>query len=172
MSEVWIIFIQINKKDPKKSKFLFMNCAGWNPIKLYKYKQYPYKKSKWKSEIEWNWNIDGKNESLQIVSFKELSSFLISPGLNHFGINLWKCKNKTKALYFNTVNWLHSDTSITMYTYRERYPSSNGRNTSQIKPVDHWRNTVWCYLEELFFRRTEFCISVRFVSPSLQDIFS
>ena len=45
--------VQINKKDPNKSKLLFMNCAGWNPIKRYKYKQYPYKKkSKWKSEIE------------------------------------------------------------------------------------------------------------------------
>ena len=36
------------------------------------------------------------------VPLNELS-FLISPGLNHLGINLCKCKNKTKALYFNTV---------------------------------------------------------------------
>ena len=38
-------------------------CAGRNPVKLWKYKQYPF--SKWKNEIEWNWNTAGENELLQ-----------------------------------------------------------------------------------------------------------
>ena len=43
MGEVVIFFIQIHKKDENIiSNLLSMNCAGWNPVKLCKYKQYPY----------------------------------------------------------------------------------------------------------------------------------
>ena len=41
MGEVLIFFIQIHKKDENSiSKLLSMNCTGWNPVKLFKYKQY------------------------------------------------------------------------------------------------------------------------------------
>ena len=58
------------------------------------------------------------------------------------------------------------------------YPGFTSRNPSQIKPLDHGRNTVWCYLQKLSighepfdFRGTEFCISVKFFSPALLDNF-
>ena len=34
------------------SKLLSKNCAGWNPIKLHKYKQYPYYENERKKLIE------------------------------------------------------------------------------------------------------------------------
>ena len=65
MSKVLINFIQIHKKgnqEKRISKFLSMNCAGWNPIN-------------WK--LNWNWKIGGEVEWLQKFlienPFKELS---------------------------------------------------------------------------------------------------
>ena len=62
------------------NNLLSMNCAGWNPMKLYKYKQYPYKiKMKEMNEIEKlmeNMN-HYKNSGIK-DPFKELS-FPISP---------------------------------------------------------------------------------------------
>ena len=58
------------KKAKKEfSKLLSRNCAGWNPIKLGKYKQYPYiikmKESNWMIL-----KIQGENEWLQKFWFK------------------------------------------------------------------------------------------------------
>ena len=46
------IFYSNTQKDKNRiSNLLSMNCAGWNPIKLWKYKQFPYviktKKRNW-----------------------------------------------------------------------------------------------------------------------------
>ena len=56
-----------------------------------------------------------------------------------------------------------------------KYPGFTSRNPSQIKPLDHGRNTVYCYLQKwartIWFSGTEFCISVRFFSRALPDNF-
>ena len=41
--------------------------------------------SKWKREIEWNWYIDGENESIHKILLKNYLSFF-SPGLIYLGI--------------------------------------------------------------------------------------
>ena len=57
------------KRWKRIPKLLSMNCAGWNPIKLWKYKQYLIL-LKWKEEIEWNRKIDGGIEALQKFFFE------------------------------------------------------------------------------------------------------
>ena len=55
------------------SKLFSMKCAGWNPIKLHKYKQY----------------------------------------------HIMKMRKQNEGIIVNTINWLHSNISILMYTERE-----------------------------------------------------
>ena len=112
MSEVWIIFIQIHKNDKKQfSKLLSTNCAGWNPKKLYKYKQCHFiikmKERNW-IKLKFNFFLSFWNESLQNLwnesPFKELF-FLISTWLNYLGI-IWQCNiNTITKMLSKAVTW-------------------------------------------------------------------
>ena len=91
------------------SKLLSLNCAGWNPVKLCKNKQYSYI-FKMNEKNEWNFKKEGENfykKSLMKDSFKELY-FFISPGLKYLGMNT-KAKRRH---YLQYINWLHSNTTI------------------------------------------------------------
>ena len=96
------------------SELLSMKCACWNPIKLYKYKQYPnIMKMK---EIDWNWKILGENEWLQKSGIKDhFKEFTWTQISRHQFMKMWK---QNEGIIFNTINWLHSNTSILMYTER------------------------------------------------------
>ena len=80
MSKVWIIFIQIHKKP-----FLFKITLN----------EFYWILSKWKKEIEWNWKIDGENESLKKSGMKDPFK-----GLNYLVSNYENAKAKRKHILF------------------------------------------------------------------------
>ena len=67
------------------SKSLSKNCAGWIPIKLYKYKQYPYITKMKEIEKLMEKMNNSKNSGMK-DPLKELP-FLISHGLDYLCIN-------------------------------------------------------------------------------------
>ena len=107
MGEVWIFLIQLHQKNKRISKLLSMNCAGLNPVKLYKYKQYPYiikmKEKNWMKLKNWGrkWIIT------TILVWKILLRSYLS--LFHLNSNFMKMRKQNEDIILNIINWFHSD---------------------------------------------------------------